>query len=53
MTQRLYYDDCYLHEFRANVIDTAENGIGPALQNNNRRTPVDISPIPGLAGCPS
>ncbi|HWZ32011.1 MAG TPA: alanyl-tRNA editing protein [Bryobacteraceae bacterium] len=26
MTQRLYYDDCYLQEFRANVVETAEEG---------------------------
>jgi len=26
MTQRLYYDDCYLQEFRAKVVETAEEG---------------------------
>lgn len=26
MTQRLYYDDCYLREFRARVTDAAEQG---------------------------
>lgn len=26
MTQRLYYDDCYLREFRARVIDSADGG---------------------------
>lgn len=26
MTERLYYQDCYLREFRARVIDTAEEG---------------------------
>ena len=26
MTKRLYYDDCYLTEFRARVIDAAEDG---------------------------
>jgi alanyl-tRNA synthetase len=26
MTERLYYEDCYLREFRARVVDTADNG---------------------------
>jgi len=26
MTTRLYYDNCYLQEFRANVVDTADDG---------------------------
>ncbi len=26
MTQRLYYDDCYLREFQARVVDTADEG---------------------------
>jgi alanyl-tRNA synthetase len=26
MTERLYYNDCYLREFRANVVETAEDG---------------------------
>ena len=26
MTERLYYDDCYLREFQARVVDTADNG---------------------------
>ena len=26
MTERLYYDDCYLREFRARVLDTSEEG---------------------------
>jgi alanyl-tRNA synthetase len=27
MTERLYYDDCYLREFQAKVVDTADNGM--------------------------
>jgi alanyl-tRNA synthetase len=26
MTERLYYDDCYLREFQARVVDTTDNG---------------------------
>jgi Ser-tRNA(Ala) deacylase AlaX len=26
MTERLYYDDCYLREFQARVVDTTGNG---------------------------
>ncbi|HEV8147947.1 MAG TPA: DHHA1 domain-containing protein [Bryobacteraceae bacterium] len=26
MTERLYYNDCYLREFRANLVETAEDG---------------------------
>ncbi len=26
MTERLYYNDCYLHEFRGQVVDTADEG---------------------------
>src|SRR5580704_11012633 len=26
MTERLYYDDCYLRDFRGRVIDTADDG---------------------------
>ena len=26
MTTRLYYDDCYLHDFQANVIEVADDG---------------------------
>src|ERR1700675_3598480 len=26
MTQRLYYQDCYLREFRARVLNTSEDG---------------------------
>ncbi len=27
MTERLYYQDCYLREFRARVLETADNGL--------------------------
>ena len=26
MTERLYYQDCYLREFRARVVETADDG---------------------------
>src|SRR5215813_2988765 len=54
MTQRLYYDDCYLHEFRANVIDIADGGTRAYLDRTafyptSGGQPFDLGTLGGIA----
>src|SRR5579862_9623812 len=54
MTTRLYYDDCYLREFRANVIETAEGGRRAYLDRTafyptSGGQPYDLGTLGGVA----
>src|SRR5579883_3287374 len=54
MTQRLYYDDCYLREFRARVIETAEDGRRVYLDRTafyptSGGQPFDLGTLGGIA----
>ncbi len=54
MTQRLYYDDCYLQEFRANVIETADEGRRAYLDRTafyptSGGQPFDLGTLNGIA----
>jgi alanyl-tRNA synthetase len=54
MTERLYYDDCYLQEFRANVIETAEGGLRAYLDRTafyptSGGQPFDLGTLAGIA----
>jgi alanyl-tRNA synthetase len=54
MTQRLYYDDCYLRDFRARVIDSADGGRKIYLDRSafyptSGGQPFDLGAIGGVA----
>jgi alanyl-tRNA synthetase len=54
MTERLYYNDCYLREFRAKVIDTADDGRRVYLDRTafyptSGGQPFDIGALDGAA----
>ena len=54
MTERLYYDDCYLHDFKANVIDTADEGRRAYLDRTafypaSGGQPFDLGTLNGIA----
>jgi len=54
MTQRLYYDDCYLREFRARVVDSADGGRRVYLDRTafyptSGGQPFDLGSIGGVA----
>jgi alanyl-tRNA synthetase len=54
MTQRLYYDDCYLREFRAKIIDTADDGRRVYLDRTafyptSGGQPFDVGTLGGIA----
>lgn len=56
MTQRLYYDDCYVHEFRARVVETSEGGRRVYLDRSafypaSGGQPFDIGTIAGAVVC--
>ena len=53
-TKRLYYDDCYIHEFRATVIETADEGRRVYLDRTafyptSGGQPFDIGTLGGIA----
>ena len=54
MTERLYYRDCYLREFNARVVDTAENGRRVYLDRTafyptSGGQPFDVGSLAGVA----
>ena len=54
MTERLYYDDCYLHEFQARVVETADDGRRVYLDRTafyptSGGQPFDVGTIGGIA----
>jgi alanyl-tRNA synthetase len=54
MTERLYYDDCYLREFQARVLDTADNGMRVYLDRTafyptSGGQPFDVGTLGGAA----
>jgi alanyl-tRNA synthetase len=54
MTERLYYDDCYLREFQARVLDTADNGMRVYLDRTafyptSGGQPFDLGTLGGAA----
>lgn len=54
MTQRLYYDDCYLRDFTARVVDTADEGRKVYLDRTafyptSGGQPFDVGTIGGVA----
>ncbi|MBZ5601491.1 MAG: alanyl-tRNA editing protein [Acidobacteriia bacterium] len=53
-TKRLYYDDCYLHDFRATVIDLADDGRRAYLDHTafyptSGGQPFDLGTLGGIA----
>jgi alanyl-tRNA synthetase len=54
MTERLYYQDCYLREFRARVVDTADGGCRVYLDRTafyptSGGQPFDVGSLGGVA----
>jgi alanyl-tRNA synthetase len=54
MTERLYYDDCYLREFQAKVVDTTDNGTRVYLDRTafyptSGGQPFDLGTVGGAA----
>jgi alanyl-tRNA synthetase len=54
MTERLYYDDCYLREFQARVVETADNGTRVYLDRTafyptSGGQPFDLGTLGGVA----